>query len=115
MVDLGFLSVSSAKEIPIEPLYKDPLLCVVPRNLFSDSSKDYMDIEDMRNYQFVTQRECTDADIQNFLKENNLSIKSNYHVVDDLSTYVGNTQRIAMSIDKIIAKSKFVVGDLDSK
>lgn len=36
-------------------------------------------------------------------------------VVDDLSTYVGNTQRIAMSIDKIIAKSKFVVGDLDSK
>lgn len=86
VVDLGFLSVSSAKEIPIEPLYKDPLLCVVPRNLFSDSSKDCMDIEDMRNYQFVTQRECTDADIQNFLKENNLSIKSNYHVVDDLST-----------------------------
>lgn len=36
-------------------------------------------------------------------------------VVDDLSTYVGNTQRIVMSIDKIIAKSKFVVGDLNEK
>lgn len=36
-------------------------------------------------------------------------------LVDDLSTYVGNTQRIVMSIDKIIAKSKFVVGDLDEK
>ena len=34
----------------------------------------------------MTQRECTDADIQNFLKENSLSIKSSYHVVDDLST-----------------------------
>ena len=36
-------------------------------------------------------------------------------VVDDLSTYVGNTHRIVMSIDKIIAKSKFVVGDLNEK
>lgn len=36
-------------------------------------------------------------------------------VVEDLSTYVDNTQRIVMSIDKIIAKSKFVVGDLDEK
>lgn len=45
-----------------------------------------MDIEEMRNHQFVTQRESTDADIQNFLKENKLSIQSNYHVVDDLST-----------------------------
>lgn len=36
-------------------------------------------------------------------------------VVDDLSTYISNTQRIVLSIDKIIAKSKFVVGDLDEK
>ena len=28
VVDLGFLSVSSARDIPIEPLYRDPLLCV---------------------------------------------------------------------------------------
>ena len=40
----------------------------------------------MRAHQFVTQRECTDADIQNFLKKNHLGIQSNYHVVDDLST-----------------------------
>lgn len=30
VVDLGFLSVSSAKDIPIEPLYRDELLCVLP-------------------------------------------------------------------------------------
>ena len=45
-----------------------------------------MSIEEMRNHQFVTQRESTDADIQNFLKENSLNVQSNYHVVDDLST-----------------------------
>ncbi|MDE7060487.1 MAG: LysR family transcriptional regulator, partial [Lachnospiraceae bacterium] len=85
IVDLGFLSVSSAKDIPIEPLYRDPLLCVLPKGMAGDGKKS-MKIEEMRSYQFVTQRESTDADIQNFLKENSLNIQSNYHVVDDLST-----------------------------
>lgn len=86
VVDLGFLSLSSAKDIPIEPLYRDPLLCVVPKGMRKDSTKEYIEIQEMRNHQFVTQRESTDADIQNFLKENSLNVQSNYHVVDDLST-----------------------------
>ncbi len=45
-----------------------------------------MEVDEMRGYSFVTQRESTDADIQTFLKENNLTVQSNYHVVDDLST-----------------------------
>ena len=49
---------------------------------------------------------------------NNLGIERSMNqairfVVDDLSTYVSNTQRIVLSVDKIIAKSKFIVGDLD--
>lgn len=86
IVDLGFLSVSSAGDIPIKPLYKDQLLCVVPKNMAKKKDTIYMDIEEMKNHQFVTQRESTDADIQNFLKENSLNVQSNYHVVDDLST-----------------------------
>lgn len=86
VVDLGFLSVSSAADIPIQPLCKDPLLCVVPRGMKRDGKPPYMDIDEMKNHQFVTQRESTDADIQNFLKENSLDVESNYHVVDDLST-----------------------------
>lgn len=83
IVDVGFLSVSSAAGLPIEPLYKDPLLCVVPKGT---SREGKVTVEELKNYQFVTQRECTDADIQKFLKENDLNVKSNYHVVDDLST-----------------------------
>ncbi len=86
IVDLGFLSVSSAADIPIEPLYKDPLLCVVPKGMERTGTGDAMEIDELRNREFVTQRESTDADIQNFLRENNLNVKSNYHVVDDLST-----------------------------
>ena len=32
IVDIGFLSLSSAGDLPIEPLYRDPLLCVVPKD-----------------------------------------------------------------------------------
>ena len=84
VVDLGFLSVSSAGDIPIEPLCEDPLLCVLPKDMRPQG--EYIEIDEMRGHSFVTQRECTDADIQNFLKENNLTVQSSYHVVDDLST-----------------------------
>lgn len=86
VVDLGFLSLSSAGDIPIEPLYRDPLLCVLPKGMGKNDSSEYMKVEDMQYMSFVTQRESTDADIQNFLRENNLKIQSKYHVVDDLST-----------------------------
>ena len=84
VVDVGFLYVSSAGEIPILTLYKDPLLCVVPKWLRTRHGR--MEVEELREYQFVTQRESTDADIQNFMKEHDLNVTSNYHVVDDLST-----------------------------
>lgn len=86
VVDLGFLSVSSAKDIPIEPLFEDPLVCVLPKGSKDEKQPKFVDIEEMRKHQFVTQRDCTDADIQNFLKENHLRIQSSYHVVDDLAT-----------------------------
>lgn len=86
VVDLGFLSVSSAGDIPIEPLYKDPLLCIVPPGMVISGDGQRVTVEELRDCQFVTQRESTDADIQNFLKENNLNVESHYHVVDDLST-----------------------------
>lgn len=43
VVDVGFLSVSSAADIPIEPLYKDPLLCVVQKG--GGHQKEPMSIE----------------------------------------------------------------------
>lgn len=34
-------------------------------------------------------------------------------LVEDLTTYIENTERISVSIDKIITKSKFIVGDIN--
>ena len=86
VVDFGFLSTSSAGDLPIEPIYRDPLLCIVPKNFKKDLATDTMSIEEMSRHRFVVQRESTDADIQNYLKQNNLEVQTGYHVVDDLST-----------------------------
>lgn len=85
-VDMGFLSVSSAGDLPIEPLYRDPLLCVVPKGFPKDPSTPFITSSEIRDKVFVSQRESTDADIQKFLHEIRLNVQSAYHVVDDLST-----------------------------
>ena len=86
IVDFGFLSTSSAADLAIEPFYRDPLLCIVPQDFEKDPSSPYMTLEEMSRHRFVVQRESTDADIQKYLKENRLEVKTGYHVVDDLST-----------------------------
>lgn len=86
VVDFGFLSVSSAEGLPIEPLCRDRLLCVVPKNFKKKQDVPYMTPDEMKDEVFVSQMESTDADIANFMRENGLSVRSNYHVVDDLST-----------------------------
>lgn len=85
VVELGFLSVSSAGTLPITPLYKDPLLCVVPKG-FKSKDKEFITLDEIREHVFVSQRESCDADIQNFLHKYELNVRSSCHVVDDLST-----------------------------
>lgn len=87
-VDFGFLSTSSAADLTIEPFYRDPLLCIVPRDFRKELPGDKMTTREMEKLRFVVQRESTDADIQNYMKENHLDIQTRYHVVDDLSTVV---------------------------
>jgi DNA-binding transcriptional LysR family regulator len=87
VIDLGFLSVSSAGDLKMEPFYLDPLLCVVPEDFKRDGEDgEVITIEELSTQSFVVQRESTDADIQNFLRANSLRVQSVHHVVDDLST-----------------------------
>lgn len=85
VVDLGFLSESSCKELPITPLYEDDLLCIVPKS-FRPKHRNYIELSELQNQNFVSQRESTDADIQNLFNKYQLKIRSSCHVVDDLST-----------------------------
>ena len=88
VVDFGFLSTSSARDLLIEPFYRDPLLCIVPGDYVKEEAGERMTTTEMAKRRFVVQRESTDADVQNYLRENNLDVSTRYHVVDDLSTVV---------------------------
>ena len=81
IVDFGFLSTSSAGDLHIEPFYRDPLLCIVPKDFEKELPGEHMTIGEMEKLRF-------DADIQNYMRENHLDIQTRYHVVDDLSTVV---------------------------
>lgn len=85
VVDLGFLSESSCKELAITPLCEDELLCIVPKG-FRPRHKGYIELSELKDQRFVSQRESTDADIQNLFHKHHLTIRSSCHVVDDLST-----------------------------
>lgn len=85
VVDLGFLSVSSCKDLEITPLYEDELLCVVPKS-FRGKHQNYIELNELKDKTFVSQSESTDADIQNLFHKYQLKIRSSCHVVDDLST-----------------------------
>lgn len=85
VVDLGFLSESSCKDIPIVPLYDDELLCIVPKS-FRPKHHGYIQLSELSEQNFVSQRESTDADIQKLFHKYQLKIRSSCHVVDDLST-----------------------------
>lgn len=84
VVDLGFLSESSCKDLPITTLYEDELMCIVPKS-FHPRHKGYIELSELEGQNFVSQRESTDADIQMLLQKHQTTIHSSCHVVDDSS------------------------------
>ena len=84
VVDIGFLSESSCKELNLTPVYEDELLVITPRN-YKTMHKEFIEISELDGEKFISQRESTDADIQEIFRKYKLNIHSSCHVVDDLS------------------------------
>lgn len=65
VVDLGFLSTESTRDLAVRPLYRDRLMCVAPRG-FKTKTPGVIMPEEMRAETFVVQGDATDADVQAF-------------------------------------------------
>ena len=85
VVDIGFLSTKSTRELHVHPLYRDRLMCVVPKG-FRTCTPGVITPEEMRQETFVVQDDSTDADTQAFLAKYRFSVRASCRVVDDLST-----------------------------
>ena len=83
-VELGFLSDSCAPELNFIPLYTDPLVCIAPSG-FATRRPGRVTAEELRGKPFVSQRSDTDADIQSYLKHNDVSVHTSCYVIDDES------------------------------
>ena len=85
VVDLGFLSTESTRDLAVRPLYRDRLMCVAPRG-FKTRTPGVIVPEEMRAETFVVQGDATDADVQAFLAKYRITVRATCRVVDDLST-----------------------------
>lgn len=84
-IDLCIMSKVDAEGFDYEPLYKDRLLCVVPKG-FQTKKPSYISFEEMKKQRFVTQWSSCDGDAQRVLKNHGLEPSTYCHVVDDMST-----------------------------
>ena len=83
-VEIGLMSNSSAQELDFEPMYTDPLVCIAPTG-FATQRPGVVTAEELRGHTFVSQRPDTDADIQSYLKKNDLRVNARCFVNDDES------------------------------
>lgn len=104
-VELGLLSNSCAQELSFEPLYNDPLVCIAPPD-FAPRKPGRVRAEELRGQTFVSQRSDTDADIQSYLKKNDLQVHTRCYVIDDESTIamVACGQGVAIMPELILKK-----------
>lgn len=84
-IDLGIMSKVDAEGFDYEVIYKDRLLCVVPKD-FQTKNPGYITFEEMKGQRFVTQWSSCDGDVQRVLKNHGLEPSTYCHVVDDMST-----------------------------
>ena len=82
--ELAFLSDSCSQDLDFEPLYTDPLVCIAPPD-FVPKRAGRVSADELRGLPFVSQRADTDADIQNYLKRNDLHVHTSCYVIDDES------------------------------
>ncbi len=83
-VDFGFLSTSCTSDLRVEPLYRDPLICIVPPD-FVTEVPGRITVEEMKGQRFVIQREGSDSDVQALFSKFGLSFHASCHVLDDTS------------------------------
>lgn len=107
-VELGFLSDSCAQELDFEPLYRDPLVCIAPRG-FHSRCPGHVQADELRGQNFVSQRADTDADIQSYLKRNDLHVRTRCYVIDDESTVamVACGQGVAIMPEMILKTRRY--------
>ncbi len=83
-IEIGIISDEANEKLPFIPLYKENLVCLVPKG-YMPKDKKYMTPEDLKDQPFVIQQDSCDVDVINYLSKYRLSVRANCHILDDQS------------------------------
>ncbi len=104
-IDIGLTSLSYPVDFPSTPIYKDKMLCIVPKG-FKPLNIEHVTIEDLRNQNFVYYRKGSDAEIKQFVTKYKLTVNSQFHIVDDQSVVAMVESGFGISITPELALDK---------
>lgn len=82
VVDFGFLSVSASKSLETIPLKKDRMVCIVPKD-HPFSAQEVVALHQIEEEEFIMPKWGSDHDVRRMLKENRISPKIKYEVVEE--------------------------------
>ncbi len=83
-IEIGIISEEANEKLPFIPLYKESLVCLVPKG-YMPKEKKFMTPEDLKDQPFVIQQDSCDVDVINYLSKYRLSVRANCHILDDQS------------------------------
>jgi len=83
-VDIGFVSMSNDYNFNVTPLYKDALLCIVPKG-FKCLTEGVITPEDLKGQHLIHQSEGNDIETRGYLKKHHLSVATPFQIEDDQS------------------------------
>ncbi len=112
-VDIGFLSLSRASSLQVAPIYKDPLMCIVPKN-FATANAGYITCDDIQNQNFVHQREGYDTETSEFISKHGLTVRTPFHIVDDQSLIAMVESGFGVCIMPELAVKHLHTGNVDA-
>jgi DNA-binding transcriptional LysR family regulator len=83
-VDIGFVSMSNEYHFDVTPLYKDALLCIVPKG-FKCLKAGVITPDDLKGQHLIHQSEGNDIETRSYLKKHHLSVATPFQIEDDQS------------------------------
>ncbi|MCR4610994.1 MAG: LysR family transcriptional regulator [Lachnospiraceae bacterium] len=84
-IDVGIISKKACEGLEFEELYEDELVCVTPKGYFNKKI-DYITPKELKNQPFVVQQDSYNKDVNSYLYEHQLEVRSNCHILDEQST-----------------------------
>jgi len=112
-VDIGFISISHADSLQVTPVYKDQLLCIVPKG-FQPLHSGYITSKDIENQNIVRQREGYDTETNEFINKHGLTVTTQFHIVDDQSLIAMVESGFGISIMPELAIKHLHISNVDS-